>query len=366
MLDFLGLTFWGQFMDAWIFFQCTALETASMPHITNLGNQAFSQCQNLTSVYLPEATSIGIGSFGVCKALTDIDLPNVITFNSSAFGYSGLININAPKVTSVGASAFNHCTNLKSISLPNITTLAEKTFDGSTSLTNVYIPKVTTIGTLAFNGCTALKGVDMPSATSVSTDAFSGCTDVSVYISQGNALESVENIIRKYIVSDASVKLSNTSNIKYNNVFSVVVDASKFGGERVEEDGETNPDNPKYLEGVNLITNDTTENALQYYYVADDNDNSVVFDVTVSPADTENAVATSAYANTDYKTVRAEIVAYDWEWVDDPDYVPEVSEDDNEESTEDGDGSEEVEIPKILQRSETPIYYVTNAVTVSA
>jgi hypothetical protein len=58
------------------FYQCTALETISLPALTTAGESCFYQCTALTTISLPSLTAAGSSCFKDCSALTTISLPS--------------------------------------------------------------------------------------------------------------------------------------------------------------------------------------------------------------------------------------------------------------------------------------------------
>ena len=180
------------------FYQCTNLSTVSgleNTSITILDTKTFAHCSSLTSLSLPrtltkiaagvaasctvlrrvdnlsstKVTSIGENAFSETQALTSISVPTTLTtLDEYCFADSGLQKItnlkNCTKLTTIGqncfqnsnlkeiefpnrtftieANAFNNCTDLEKVTFNNATppTIAETSFEGTTSKVQVYIP----------------------------------------------------------------------------------------------------------------------------------------------------------------------------------------------------------------------------------
>lgn len=141
-------------------FSCTELKELTIPpHVTEVGQEAFSGCFVLKRVTLPESLkTIPIAMFMDCKALEEIVIPE--------------------SVTTIDNAAFIRCTNLKRVTLPGaLTAIPERMFMNCKSLEEIVIPEgVTTIGYSAFYGCTNLKRVTLPdSLEDIGSEAFAGC-----------------------------------------------------------------------------------------------------------------------------------------------------------------------------------------------
>jgi hypothetical protein len=139
-----------------------------------------------------------------------------------------------------------------------------------------------------------LESIDISSATTVYSNAFNNCTNLIAYVPQDITFNlSNTSVTQKHVVSDDSVKIENDTNLKYGTTFNVLVDATKFGGDRSKYTSA------KYLESVNIIANETSgdeDNVLTNYYTTDGD--YVGFSVNV----------TGSGGN----TIRAEVIAYDW------------------------------------------------------
>ncbi len=149
--------------------------------------------QNFPSKGLKKVTvtggEIGDSDFYGCKELTDAILENGVTnIGNSAFGGSGLVNIEIPYgVMSIGNNAFAN-TELVGIEIPHsVTSIGNYAFSWCVSLTSIEIPdSVGSIGEHAF-GNSGLTYVKIGSAT-----ATDNCSiDVGDYAFFGSGLKSV-------------------------------------------------------------------------------------------------------------------------------------------------------------------------------
>ena len=152
--------------------------------VSIVGGYVFYNCSALTSISLPLATSIGSSAFGRCTALTSVSLPSATSIGSFAFYYcSALTSINLPSATLIGSYVFASCTALTSVSLPSATSIGSYAFTSCTALTSINLPSATTIGSNAFVSCTALTSINLPSATTIGSYAFTKCYNLlSLYL----------------------------------------------------------------------------------------------------------------------------------------------------------------------------------------
>jgi hypothetical protein len=185
-----------EFVYAYSFFNCAALETASFPAATIIGMAVFSGCTALKSADFPAATFIAEALFEGCAALETVSFP-AATY-SSYFAFRGctalksvdfpaaeyiregtfqdlpaLVSVNFPAATGIGNYSFQNCTALESVNFPAVTEIDYGgAFGGCTALKSVSLPAVTNV--FGFQGCTALESVSLPAATNV--NGFGGCT----------------------------------------------------------------------------------------------------------------------------------------------------------------------------------------------
>jgi hypothetical protein len=197
------------------FYECTSLETLSLPAATSIGEYAFYGRTGLETLSLPAATSIGEIAFAGCIGLETVSLPAATSIGNNAFG--GCIDLRSvslpASLTSIGVNPFSGCTGLTSITvapgnpaykaeggkllskdgktligypsatgelapLPGITSVGNSAFVDGTGLTSVSLPAATSIGDSAFYECTSLETVDLRAATSIGGNAFYKCTSL--------------------------------------------------------------------------------------------------------------------------------------------------------------------------------------------
>ena len=100
-----------------VFQRYTSLITVTIPgSVKTIGENAFLSCNNLENVTLNEGLeSIGTWAFHQCKKITSIVIPNTMTsIGESAFGYTGLVDVNVPaQVANIGENAFAGCNGLE-------------------------------------------------------------------------------------------------------------------------------------------------------------------------------------------------------------------------------------------------------------
>ena len=94
------------------FYDCTVLNSVSLPAVMDIGNNAFSSCTALASVSFPITATIGNYAFNSCTSLTFISLPAATTIGESAFGNCSLLDsvdfgdTPRPSVPTLGSGAF--------------------------------------------------------------------------------------------------------------------------------------------------------------------------------------------------------------------------------------------------------------------
>ena len=147
--------------------------------VTSIGSWAFEQCTSLSEVILPEGlTTIGDKAFNYCSSLKTIQLPKTVSSISTAFAYSGLVEIEIPENVTILSGAFQGCSQLKNVILPpTITSIGNNTFKDCKSLPTIALPQsLTSIGNSAFEGCYVLDNIVLPSQVkTIGSTAFKNC-----------------------------------------------------------------------------------------------------------------------------------------------------------------------------------------------
>ena len=200
-------------------------------------------CTNLETIEIPDCTtSIDEYAFYACTSLETIIIPDSVTF--------------------MGVSVFYNCSNLKSITLSDsITTIENYLFANCSSIESIVIPNsVNSIGASAFQFCINLKTIEIPgSVNNLLLDCFNGCGNISLlYTSEESPASKefyFENCTKKYVATDNSITISDTSSD--DNSFSIIIDTDKFGG---------NPETAKFLSSVNVLVDDVEYDLLNCRY----------------------------------------------------------------------------------------------------
>ncbi len=128
-----------------VFYSCTKLERCHMPeHMQTVNsNNLFYYCSKLQTVNFPaEWTIIDSSCFFMCSALAITRIPDTVTeIKDSAFGNTGLTDIDIMGACNIGWGAFGRCTNLKTVKLHSVnTTINEYAFSNDAALTDIYVP----------------------------------------------------------------------------------------------------------------------------------------------------------------------------------------------------------------------------------
>lgn len=164
------------------FFGCTALTSADLTGVTEIGDYAFAECPNLALVTLTAVRTIGAGAFaqvsenGSGASFTSIILPNTLTsIGEGAFlGCGYLESVRIPdSVETLGARAFALCSSLTRVTLPSsVKTIGEETFLGCELLSQIDLGSVEEIGDYAFYSTLALSTADLSSVKTIGDYAF--------------------------------------------------------------------------------------------------------------------------------------------------------------------------------------------------
>lgn len=164
------------------FFGCTALMSADLTGVTEIGDYAFAECSNLENVTMTAVETIGEGAFaqvsedGSGAAFTSVSLPATLTrIGDGAFlGCAYLESVRIPdSVETVGARAFALCGSLMRVTLPaSVKTIGEETFLGCELLSQINLENVEEIGNYAFYSTLALGTADLSSVRTIGEYAF--------------------------------------------------------------------------------------------------------------------------------------------------------------------------------------------------
>ncbi|MBE6211843.1 MAG: hypothetical protein E7129_01725 [Rikenellaceae bacterium] len=154
-------------LKAWVFNECTSLESVTLHEGVVNVLAAFCNCPNLAAFY---------GKFASAD-----NRCLIVDGTLQAFAPAGLTEYTIPdSVTSI-ARAFYCCTKLTHVKIPNsVTKIGGRAFDSCTSLKTITIPdSVTAIGSYAFSYCSSLTSITIPdSVTSIGSSAFYSCNSL--------------------------------------------------------------------------------------------------------------------------------------------------------------------------------------------
>jgi len=166
---------------------------SDLPHVTEIGNEAFSGCKSLTNISIgstnplikdnvtigeeaflyckkleeiicPDATSLGNGAFKGCENLIKADFPEVIIIGNGTFdgeevfaGCESLEKVDLQKLEgNLNRSVFEGCNNLIQVDIDNIFWLDAYTFENRQDLTIANLKEINEIGDYSFRNCFSL------------------------------------------------------------------------------------------------------------------------------------------------------------------------------------------------------------------
>ena len=167
-----------------MFFNCSALTTATLGNGVTALDTTFMNCSALTTVDLPDNLVSLTNTFTNCSSLAQIQIPDSVTTINGAFtGCTSLTSVVLPSATtSLGQDAFEGCTSLQSVIFPSgLVSIGVDAFSRCSSLASADLPSsLKTIGAAAFYECTSLASVQLPSGlTSIGYSAFDGCSSLT-------------------------------------------------------------------------------------------------------------------------------------------------------------------------------------------
>lgn len=193
------------------FYNCSALESVSIPASVIYMDEAFSGCSSLKNVTFEDGdlTLTMHHDFGVCPAIDSVYIGrNIDTQGGPPFfqdrGEQCVNKVNfgnnvtiIPKnllrttlistvaipdgVAEIGEAAFQMCPNLASVSMgSNLTKIDDYAFGDCQTLKDITLPSsLQTIGLAAFSGCKSLEAVSIPgSVEQIGSFAFNACTNL--------------------------------------------------------------------------------------------------------------------------------------------------------------------------------------------
>lgn len=188
------------------FYNCTTIQSAEFPVVTEIDDYAFYKCTNMTIADCPLCTSIGAYAFygadrwDTASNLSKINFPLVTNIGAYAFCRNQKLEIINPVYDgerlsldgvfeldiNIGAYAFVNCTSLTHIGFKGKATIGADAFSACYALSQVMFLKDVTIGEEAFWDCDSLEMVVLYSdtvCTLESTTAFSDTpSTMSIYV----------------------------------------------------------------------------------------------------------------------------------------------------------------------------------------
>lgn len=170
---------------SWFSFNLTAIETADLSNVTEMG-ECFRECKSLKTVVLPPTMTSTPGyAFWGCDSLTNITWPTALeTISDGTFGGAAFTELNIPAtVKSIGYQSFHANRSLTKITLPEgLETISDRAFTEA-AFTEISIPStVTKIGGAAFES-SKLKMLTIPATvTEVSGSLINGCSNLSALV----------------------------------------------------------------------------------------------------------------------------------------------------------------------------------------
>ena len=182
---------------------CTALNSVSLPNITNLEihGQAFKDCTSLKTFYTNGCNvKVGGGAFegsGLETFQNSSSTPYVTKITLGTDAFNGATNLktfaiyDSATACDIPLRAFQDCTALESFIAMNTGEIDNGAFSGCTALKSFYaLQGISKIGNGAFSGCSSLETFSLPSNNSLSAspdyNAFNNCDNLK-YIDLRNA-----------------------------------------------------------------------------------------------------------------------------------------------------------------------------------
>ena len=173
-------------IDSFSFYNCLHLRTAAFPStLRSIGDSSFENCGMLERVsFGKELEKIGDTAFKGCTALDSADISGV-----SELGVGAFLNCHSLKSITLGDNiadirpeTFRGCESLRKITFGSaITKIGKSAFEDCVSLNNLpRIDSLSEICSLAFYGCTSLKKAELgTNLERIENGAFTGCTSLS-------------------------------------------------------------------------------------------------------------------------------------------------------------------------------------------
>jgi hypothetical protein len=158
------------------FVHCDRLTAARFPSVASItGREAFRGCDRLIVAHFPRLRETGKYMFWECTALKTASFPAVETIAEGAFRVTGLVIARFPAASRVHPAAFSGCSSLLAVDLPLAKVVDKNAFSYCYRLNVANIPSATTLGPRAFAECLSLTEVRLGnSPVRVDATAFEG------------------------------------------------------------------------------------------------------------------------------------------------------------------------------------------------
>lgn len=150
------------------FLGCSSLESITIPETVNMISYAAFAQSGLKSIELPEGLqTIGTCAFYECNNLSIVNIPKSVNrIYSSAFYKTAIKNADFPaELQVIENQAFQYCRKLENVTFrEGLEKIGPLSFCGDVALTDIVIPEsLTQLGAFAFSLCTGLKTVECKS-----------------------------------------------------------------------------------------------------------------------------------------------------------------------------------------------------------
>ncbi len=172
-----------------VFYYSTRLSEVDLSSLTQFpGAATFKNFTNLSKIIANSVTKIPASTFEGCTLLVTATMPNVTEIGNNAFYGSGIKTYSFTNVKSIGDYAFSK-SKVASVNATYLNSLGVGAFDSCTSLTSVNVPALTEIPDYAFNNTTSLNNATFGKLTSVGSNSFANSKISSFKFTLGSVFE---------------------------------------------------------------------------------------------------------------------------------------------------------------------------------
>ncbi len=150
-------------LGAYAFYNCTTIESVSLPYLETTSISAFENCDSLLELTLPSLINLGLQTFRYCNQLIEIEMEQVEIIGSFAFYSCNLLqSLDCPRLNQLGTSGVSNCSSLVKLSFPKLQVIPDSGIGGLTALKELDISSVVTISQYGIRGCTSLEVLVLP------------------------------------------------------------------------------------------------------------------------------------------------------------------------------------------------------------